>query len=335
MAKLNLVTGATGFIGSHVVQQLLEKGEKVRVLVRTPAKLADVGIDANHENLEVARGDLLDPATIGPALDGVDAIYHIAGFISTAPQDRKRVYELNFDITKNLFEACEKADVKKIVYLASIFALAGGEKTPATEESPYNLESLNVDYTKAKRQAELYAYDKAKAGMPLVFVYPCFCYGPGDVYNSSSRLVLAYIRKELPAYIPGGQNVMDVRDAAGGLILGMEKGKVGEHYIVGGKNLSYEEFFGELQQLTGMAPPKVKLPLFVGRWAGKLLEKTMKNTPLDEQAALMMGRYWYYDDARARRELGYSSRPLEETLRDSITWFCENKKARWPKDFQR
>lgn len=171
--------------------------------------------------------------------------------------------------------------------------------------------------------------------MPLVFVYPCFCYGPGDVYNSGSRLVLAYIRKELPAYIGGGQNVMDVRDAARGLVLGMEKGKVGEHYIVGGRNLSYEELFAELEAMTGMPPPKLKLPLFVGKWAGRLLEKTVKNSPLDEQAALMMGRFWYYDDSKARRELGRTSRPLEETLRDSVTWFCEHKRARRPRGFER
>ncbi len=338
MAGPTLVTGATGFIGSHVARQLLDAGEKVRVLVRSLEKLRDIGLAA-EKNLEVARGDLLEPATIPAALEGVSRIHHIAGFISTAPVDRKKVYGLNYDITVNLFEACKKARIEKIVYLASIFALAGPsspkDTRPAREDSPFNLGALGVDYFKAKRKAELYAWECQRAGLPLVFSYPCFCYGPGDVYVSSSKMVLLFLKQQIPAYVPGGQNVMDVRDAARGLILSMEKGRVGEKYLLGGRNMSYDELFAALSQVTGMPAPKFKMPHGVAKFAGRAAELFSKAPAIDAQAALLMGYHWYYDDSKARRELGHASRPLEETLRDSVRWFCEKGMVRWPKGMAR
>lgn len=319
--SLTLVTGPTGFIGSHVTRQLLDRGERVRLLVRTPAKLAEVGIDPYTRGLEVVTGDLLDPETIPPALDGVSHVHHIAGSISLQPRDREKMYDLNVTTTRNLFEALERTDVERVVYLASIFALAGGNGVPATEKSPWNLGSLAVDYVQAKRQAELFAWECHERGMPLVFAYPCFCYGPGDVYVSSSELVAGFLAGKIPAYVNGGHNAMDVRDAAAGLILAMERGQVGERYLLGGENITTEQLFGLLSYTTGRPVPRVKMPATAARLMGKLGDRLAKEPPLTEQMALMAARRWYYDDTKAREELGYQPRPLEETLRDAVAWF--------------
>jgi dihydroflavonol-4-reductase len=323
--QLTLVTGATGFIGSWVARQMLEQGERVRVLVRTPSRLADVGIDTTHPQLEVVRGDLLDPATIAPALDGVSRVHHIAGFISTNPRDARRVRDLNVTTTRNLFAACREAGTERIVYLASIFALAGGDGHPATEDSPWLLAGLPVDYVQAKREAEMYARREAANGLPLVFAYPCFCYGPGDVYVSSSELVVSFLRNRLPFAVDGGHNALDVRDAAAGLRAAMERGRIGERYILGGENVTFQHSIQSLARITGRRAPRVRMPGSVVRAAGRIAQRVMREPPLTEQSALMMLRHWYYDDTKARTELGHRSRPLEETLRDAVAWF----EARW------
>ncbi len=325
---LTLVTGATGFIGSHVVAQLLERGERVRVLVRTPAKLADVGLDAEAPGLEVAQGDLLEAGTIAPALDGVTHIHHIAGSISLHPEDRRRMFDLNVTTTANLFDAVEGREIERIVYLASIFALAGGGGSPAREDSPWQLEAFDVPYVQAKRVAELDTRRRAREGLPLVFAYPGFCYGPGDVYRSSSELLTGFLDGSIPAYVNGGQNAMDVRDAAAGLIAAMERGALGERYLIGGENLTFEELFALFTRITGKKGPRVKLPASLAIAIGSVAERLVSEPPLTKQMALMSSRRWYYDDSKARRELGYSSRPLEETIRDAIAWFDGSAPAR-------
>ncbi len=334
MAGVSLVTGATGFIGSHLARQLLERGESVRVLVRDPAKLRAVGL-ADAPGLEVAQGDLLEPATIRAALAGVRRLYHVAGYISTARDDRDDVYRLNVDTTSNLFTAASSMNLDKIVYLASIFALGGGrDETPVDEGVAYDLSGFGVDYFVAKRRAELDAREQLARGLPLVFVYPCFCYGPGDVHHSSSRLIELHLARRLVATIDGGQNAMDVRDAAAGLIRGMERGRIGERYLIGGGNYTNSELGQALADITGYRAPMLRLPGGLAIAAGKLAERVWPSSPLDAQSAKMAARFWYYDDSKARRELGHTSRPLAETLRAAIEWFVVRGQFRRPPQLQ-
>lgn len=322
-----LVTGANGFIGSHVAKRLLERGESVRLLVREPDRLAAVGIDVKAPGLEIVVGDLLEPDTLRPALADIRRIHHIAGVISMGRADRQKMRELNVTTTRNLLEAVRGSQVERIVYLASIFALAGSTRDLVTENSPWTLSEFPVHYVQAKREAELYVRDCAERGMPIVFVYPTFCYGPGDVFESSSDLVLGFLRGRIPAYVNGGHNAIDVRDAAAGLIKAMDRGRIGERYIIGGENVRLDQMFELLRSITGRRGPRIKLPGKFVRSAARIAERTMRDPPMTEQIVLMSERFWYYDDAKARSEIGHTSRPLEQTIGDAVAWFHAERPA--------
>ncbi len=324
-----LVTGATGFIGAQVVHHLLERRERVKVLVRTPGRLGDVGL-AGAPGLQVAQGDLLEPATIRAALDGCDRVMHIAGYISTDRRERAQIHALNYDATVHLFEACAAARTRRVLYLASIFALGGGQPRAVREDVAYDLGGLRIDYFEAKRNAEQAAYRFRDRGLPIVFAYPGFCYGPGDVYDSSSRPIQQFLRRRLPAYVAGGQCALDVRDAAAGLCAALERGRVGEKYLLGGENRTYREIFAMLAAITGLPMPRIALPRRLAERAGRWLERLHPEPPLDEQAAAIAGRHWWYDDRKARTELGHTTRPLAQTLEDAVRWQCQTGRAPWP-----
>ncbi len=322
--KTVLVTGASGFIGSHLTEQLLEKGHEVRTIVRRPETLGRYSF-SKHPNFRAFTGDLLDPATFQAACEGVEQVYHLAGIISTKNGERRKLFDMNVKGTVNLFGTLKRTKPGKIVYLASIFALAQGEKTrPATEESFYNLEGVRVDYFDSKRAAQLEVEKFEMDGLPVTYVYPGFCYGPGDIYVSSSVFILSFLRGELPVLMEGGQNVLDVRDCAKGLILGMEKGRVGQKYLIGDHNITFKELADTLARVTGKKAPGVVLPRFVTVGLGTVAERLMPKFPLNRQSAEAASHYWYYDTGKARSELGYTGRPLEETLRDAVSWFKAN-----------
>lgn len=320
-----LLTGATGFIGSHLLRELLGRGEDVSITVRKTSS------DVNLQGLDARRVecDLTDYPRTLRALDGIRRVYHLAGFISTAEKDKRKVFDVNYTGTANLLRACRERGVERIVFLASIFALGAGEgDKPADENVEYNLDWYPIHYFHAKRKAELDARRMAEEGLPIVFVYPTFCLGPGDVYVSSSEAVVSFLRGQVPAYVRSGIDVMDVRDAARGLVLGMERGKAGERYLITGHHTPFKELFERLSGISGVPAPRFAMPKRAALWAGGLAERFMKKPPLDYQSALLMQRSWYYDGSKARREWGFSNRPLDETLRDAVNWFREHGYAR-------
>lgn len=333
MGKTYFVTGASGFIGAHLVRKIIADGDHVKLLTRQkqlPPHLDDL----KHPQVEIVLGDLLEPASFRQHLQNIDGVYHLAGFISTAKKDTRRVTDLNYTVTHNLLTELKRAPVPRVVYLASIFALAGGSTVPANEDTPYNLQGNPVTYFHAKRRAEMEMRAAAEDGMDIVFTYPCFCYGPGDALISSSRLLLMHLRGQMPAYFSGGLNSMDVRDAATALVASMQRGQAGRRYIVGGVNQTYREFFEVASRVTGIAAPRIQIPDFILPVAGMLGQTLAPNLGLDTQAVWMAQRHWYYDDGRARRELGHKSRPLEETLTDATRWFIDNGFCKPPRSFR-
>jgi dihydroflavonol-4-reductase len=314
-----LVTGATGFIGSHLAERLLDAGEPVSALVRPGGDRRNVA-PLCRKGLTLVEGDLLDEASLDRALDGITHVHHIAGLVSTRKRDQQKLDDLNYTATLNLWRACRRAEVGRICYLGSIFALAGGSRRPLDEDAPYTLESLPVPYFRAKRRAELATRDEAERGLPIVFAYPGYCLGPNDIYFSSMTVVDAFIRGELPAYIEGGMNFLDVRDAAAGLDLAMKRGKVGRRYLITDHNLTWGELFAELAEITGRRPPRLRVPKPLAALMGRALETVWPNAPLDRARVEVMGNHYWYDSTRARTELGWQGRSLATTLFDGVAW---------------
>src|SRR5579883_910439 len=196
-----LVTGATGFIGSAVLREVAASGERVRAFSR---KGEPEDPELLVPGVEWVAGDLLDRVSIRYALEGCDRVYHIAGHISTHPRERRLVRDINVEGALNLFEEALNAQVRRVVYTGSIFALGVGRAgaEPADESVTYNLQRLRLPYARAKRQAELAVQDFIRRGLDIVTVYPGFCAGPGDRHLTSSRLLVAYLRHQLPGYLP-------------------------------------------------------------------------------------------------------------------------------------
>ncbi len=321
-----LVTGASGFIGSHVAQQLLDAGRRVRTIVRGDGHRDNLA-PLQARGLEVSYGDLLEPTSIERALDGVKVVYHIAGWISTKRRDAERLHELNYAATQHLWKACRAAKVERIVYLGSIFALGGDSQQPLDEDARYTLDSLPVPYFKAKRRAELLTRHEIARDLPVVSAYPGFCLGPGDVYLSSMRALELQHRLPMPAVLDGGMAFVDVRDAAAGLLLAESRGQLGRRYLLTGRNLTWYELLSWTAHLLGRTRPQLVVPRRAARPLLALVERLWGEAPFDEASAEVMGRFYYYDDRRARSELGWETRPLGTTLRDAVDWLKARSEA--------
>ncbi len=315
-----VVTGAAGFIGSHAVRRLNERGIRPRIILRPTSNRTNLtDIDA-----EVIEGDLLDPLTLRRALEGCEQLYHLAGFVSTRPSQRARLFRDNVQATVQVMDMAREMGVPRIVYLGSTTAIgASNGAHPIAEDAPYNLGGTGVGYFEAKRAAELAVRERIEAGLPVIGVYPGYCLGPGDVYLSSSKIITAFAKGQLFFATQGGMSFVDVRDAAEALILGMERGRIGERYFAGGHRLTYREFFERLAQVLGRRPPRWTIPNWL-LWAlcvvgeaptdGEILSRTFYH---------IFARYHWYDNTKAQKELGWTFRPLEETLRDAVNWLRE------------
>jgi dihydroflavonol-4-reductase len=316
----SLVTGATGFIGGAVVRAAAAAGAPVRALAhRSPPEEAD----RHLPGVEWVTGDLLDRTALREAMAGCDQVYHIGGAIETHPSARAHVRAVNVTGAANVFDLALELGVRRVVYTGSIFALGLGNDPaqPADEAVPYNLAHLRSPYIRAKREAEVLAQAYQARGLDIVIVYPGFCAGPGDRHLTSSRLIVAYLRRQLPGYLPGGLCQIDVRDAARAHVLAMGRGQAGARYLVPGHNVTYRAIFDVLARLIGRRAPSLCLPLAPLDLAGGVLERFSRHPLLDRGVAQLLHHTWWYNDAHARAELGITYRPLDGTFADAITWF--------------
>ena len=321
-----LVTGATGFLGSHVARKLVERGERVRILLRKTSRTSNI----DDFDAERAYGDILDIDSVRQALKGCDTLYHVAGIVSSRKSDYRRMEEINVKGTFNVLSSALEAGVKKAVYTSSVAAIGvdpGGGI--ANEKTPFTLEPMSIQYINTKYYAEKEALKLYEKGLPLVIVNPSIVIGAGDIYLSSTALIVWYCKKKFPGYMNGGVNVVDVEDVAEGHILAAEKGRVGERYILGNRNLSIKECFSILERITGIPSPKRKVPYFMALTAGFIRERIIRvSSPsfvLQDVDSAKAGRlYWYFDSSKAVRELGFPQTPVEESLKKTIKWFRDN-----------
>lgn len=322
-----LVTGGTGFLGSHLVRQLVEAGERnVRVLATTtPAWLAELGI-------ETVSGSVLNKADVRRALDGVASVYHLAGRVSRGRDEAHRMYELHVEGTRVLCEAAGVAGVKAIVLASSSGTIAVTDDATAlpNESWPPPLDIISRwPYYASKYYQERAALEHfSGAGERLVIVNPSLLLGPGDERLSSTKVVLDFLARKIMAVPSGGLSFVDVRDAAGALRAAMERGAHGERYLVGTANWTFDKFFGRLERLAKVAAPRFSLPskfAVTGAQAIDSLYRRWKLASPVEPGEIEMAEYfWYFDTTKAARELKFAPRDPAETLQDTITYVREN-----------
>ena len=322
-----LVTGATGFLGSAIVRELLKDGRRVKVLVRKGADTRNIaGLD-----LEIAHGDLCDMASLHSALKGCDSLFHAAAYYSLWDKDKRLIYDINVEGTRNILQSAENQGVRKIVYTSTVGCiglLANGR--PNNEITPFDPLSLSNDYKKSKYEAEQIALDFASRGLPVIIVNPSTPIGPRDIKPTpTGKIILDFLHRKMPAYLDTGLNLIDVADCARGHLLAEQKGTAGERYILGNRDMSLKEILDTLAKITGLKAPKIKLPYWVAYSAGWTCEMVSnyitREPPAVPLAGVKMAKYFmYFDSSKAVRELGLPQNPVENALQAAVTWFREN-----------
>lgn len=325
---MNLVTGATGFVGSHVVSQLLARGEKVRVLVRpaSPAK--------NLQGMEVERvqGDLTDRASLKAALAGCRRVYHVAADYRLWTPDPSALYLNNVVGTRNVLETAREAKVERLLYTSTVGVLGhalNGHGRGADEETPVTLAQMIGHYKRSKFLAEAEVTAAARAGLPVVIVNPSTPVGSRDIKPTpTGQMIVDFLNGRMPAYVETGLNLIDVEDVAAGHLLAMEKGQVGQRYILGHQNLSLKEILEILSKISGRPAPTVRLPhvIALGVAAVSTLGSLVtRRPPLVSWESVRISRNkMFFDSSKAVRDLGLPQGSIEEALSKAVHWFRKN-----------
>jgi len=323
-----VVTGATGHIGNVLVRELLSRGENVRVVI--PPSEDTTPLDGLK--VEMVEGDVREIDSLIQAFTGSDVVYHLAGIISILPGKSKLLYQVNVMGTRNVVEACLKTDVRRLIYTSSIHAIAEPPHGTTIDETfPFDPDRAIGEYDRSKAQATLEVLKAVKKGLDAIIVCPTGVIGPYDFKPSEmGQLFIDFVRKKLKAYIDGAYDFVDVRDVAIGHILACQKGRTGESYILSGERITITDLMSMLAGITGERPTLFKTPI----WLAKIIAIF---TPLYYSLTKAKPRFTQYairtltsnsmiSRAKSRRELGFSPRPLRESIGDTIRWFRENGK---------
>jgi len=316
-----LVTGATGFLGEHLCRVLVEEGHIVRGLARSrSAVLEDLGV-------EHVRGDVLSTDDLQRALDGVSAVFHLAGAVSRDPDDAQRMMRLHVDGTRKVLEQMSAFGVRRMI-LASTSGTIGVSKDEEIldESAPYAEEIVaGWPYYASKIYQERLAFEHGeRLGIEVVAVNPSLLLGPGDRRLSSTGDVRKFIKRQIPTIPDGGINFVDARDAAAATATALAKGRAGERYLLGGPNWTTKEFFDRLGRVANVSPPRLKLPPKVAKWGASIVEELYrwrgKEPPMERISVEMAEHYWWIDSSKAAAELDFSPRDPQLTLVDTVDY---------------
>jgi dihydroflavonol-4-reductase len=318
-----LVTGATGFVGSHVARALVARGDDVRVTVRATSNLdALAGLD-----VRTTIADLTDRRAVRRALKGVSRVFHVAGSTNLrAPEEA--LFEANVQATRVLLEECLRAEVERVVHTSSAAAIGPAPKGGTADERTLWRGGLGIPYADAKHEAEVEALRIAARGLPVVVVCPAYVLGRGDLGRSSTELVRRFMLRRIPAYVEGAINVVDVEDVAAGILLADSAGVPGERYILGNRNYTWDRLFADLARLSGVEPPAMRLSPTAALALAEALVRAPGPTPITPVEVRSAAQWWTYRSAKARRELGWTTRPHEETVEATVAWYREREGGR-------
>jgi len=321
------VTGATGFVGSHVARVLAEQGAELRLLVRSSSN------PRNIQELKAERvvGDLCDPASLEKAMAGCDVVFHVAADYRLWIRDPDRMYRANVEGTRAILDAARKNRVRRVVYTSSVATMGfTSNGHPADENSPVSLDNMIGHYKRSKFMAEELAIAAGRGGMDVVVVNPTTPVGEQDIKPTpTGRIVVDFLKKKFPAYVDTGLNLVDVDECARGHVAALEKGTSGERYILGGENLTLKQILDKLAAITGLPSPRVRVPYLMALATGVVDEvvtgRILKREPRATIDAVRMGRKkMFVSSAKAERELGWKTVPVDDALRRAVEWFSAN-----------
>jgi dihydroflavonol-4-reductase len=321
------ITGATGFLGSHVARILSEQGAHLRLLVRSTSNLRNLeGLKA-----DTATGDLRDPASLEKAMSGCDTVFHVAADYRLWVRDPDAMYRSNVEGTRSILQAAQKNGVRRVVYTSSVATMGfTGNGHPAEEDFPVSLADMIGHYKRSKFMAEQVALDAGRSGMHVVVVNPTTPIGEQDIKPTpTGRIIVDFLKRKFPAYVETGLNLVDATECARGHIAALEKGKPGERYILGGENLTLKQILDKLGKITGLPSPRVKLP-YVFAFAAGIVDEAVTGRLLHREPratvdTVRMGKKKMFASSdKAERELGWKIVPVEPAMRRAVDWFRSN-----------
>lgn len=319
-----LVLGSTGFLGANLIRALLEKRYDIRAFHRPTS--STLGIDGLPG--ETALGDFNDRDSLLKAMQGCEVVFHAGAYYPNGPVPVKKAIERGVTQLRSVMEAALHAGVHRLIYGSSLTTIGPPSSGDlADERCPFQTPYVDNPYlmSKAAMEEEVRRYVKER-GLPAVIGIPTVLVGPYDVKPSSGKQILLIARRRLPFYIEGKTNVVDVRDAARGMVLLMERGRIGERYILGGVNTTQREFNREVAAAAGVLPPLLPLPFALSRWGSKggdFLFSTLfrHDPPVPSFFVEVLREIRHYDITKARTEIGYQPGPIEPAIRDALQWF--------------
>ena len=317
------VTGATGFIGANLVRLLLEKGYDVRALVRPSSDLSNI----KNLPIEISQGELNSDDLV-EKMQGCQVLFHVAALYSLWQKDRPRLYMSNVLATRHVLAAARKAKIERVVYTSSVAAIGVKKGAIADETYQSPVESLIGDYKKSKYWGEREALQAVQTGQDVVIVNPSTPVGPWDLKPTpTGDIILRFLRRQMPAYVDTGLNLIDVRDVAQGHLLALEKGKTGERYILGHENITLKAILAMLSEITGLSAPETTIPLWIPLTMAWFDENCLaplgKSPSFPFDGVRMSQQVMYYDASKAVRELGLPQSSLKVALGDAVQWFLE------------
>ena len=321
----DIVTGANGYLGNVLVKKLLERGRRVRALVRSTSDLQSL----KDLDIELFTGDINDIDSLRRAFNGAEYVYHLAAIISLMPGNRNFIHKINYLCTKNIIQVCIECNVKRLVYTSSIHALESTlNGVVINEDIPYCSDTNKSSYDSSKSMASKEVLNAVHNGLDAVIVNPTGIIGPYDFPVSAiTKTFIDFAKSKFKLAIEGAYDFVDVRDVAEGHILACEKGKKGENYILSGERLSVSEMMKILESITGIKAPRYYLPLGLGKFIGSLMPIYYRITGVKpyftRYSVEVLCSNSYISHEKASRQLGYNPRPVKDSIRDSLAWLKE------------
>jgi len=321
------VTGATGFLGSHVARKLLARGADLRLLVRAGSRTDNI------DELPVERvvGDLRDGESLRRGMSECEVVFHVAADYRLWAIDGQQLYQSNVEGTRNILQAARDSHVRRVVYTSSVATMGFGNNGRMTDEStPVALEDMIGDYKRSKFMAERLVIEAARGGQDVVMVNPTTPIGERDIKPTpTGQIVVDFLKRKFPAYVDTGLNLVDVEDCANGHLLAAERAIPGERYILGGENLSLKQILDKLASITGLPSPSIRLPYAVAYATGVVdtlvTGKLRQREPRVTLDSVRMGRKkMFVTSAKAEHELGWNPGQVDGALRRAVEWFRAN-----------